>query len=276
MARDAEAATRAVAEFEKVAFDTAAAMHRAGGLEDLAFAERQAAYEHARLDLVSAQTETLAARERLDRLLGLWGGAADVKLDAALRALPADEVPLDGLETRAVAQRFDLAAARGRSDAAARALQAAGDWGWLGDFDVGAELKRDEARQTFVGPSAGLSLPIFDQGQTGVARMRAELRRSWFDATRLAVGIRSEVRELRAALVAHRRRAEHYRDVVVPLHQRMVALAEEQYNFMLVGAFELIDQKRRELEAGRDLTRELGAYWTARAELERAVGGRLP
>jgi outer membrane protein, heavy metal efflux system len=276
VARDAEAAARVVAELEQGAFDTAAAMHRSGGLDELAFAERQADYERARLDLVSAQTETLAARERLDRLLGLWGGATDWRLDAPLRALPAEEVPLDGLETRAVGQRFDLAAARGRTDAAARALQAAGDWGWLGDLDIGADFKRDESRSTFVGPAAGLSLPIFDHGQAGVAHMRAELRRSWFEVTHLAIGIRSEVRELRATLVAHRRRAEHFRDVVVPLRQRMVRLAAEQYNFMLTGAFELIDAKRREIEAARDLTRELGAYWTARADLERAVGGRLP
>ena len=270
-----DSGAKAIAELAQGSFDTAAAMHKSGGLGDLELARRQAEYEGARLDWVDARAETVHARERLNRLLGLWGAAIDWRIDGTLRGLPAEDVSLDGIETVAVEGRFDLAAAKQRTLSFARALQAAGDWAWLGDLDLGADFKHGVNGHLYVGPAGSIALPIFDQGQATVARLRAELRRSYFEVTRLALAIRSEARELRSELVTHRRRAQHYRDVIVPLRERIVALAQEQYNFMLIGAFELFDEKRRELEARRESTRELGAYWITRAELERAVGGKL-
>ena len=45
---------------------------------------------------------------------------------------------------------------------------------------------------------------------------------------------------------------------------------------MLLGVFELLEAKQNEIDAGRAYVAALTDYWTARAELERAVGGRLP
>ncbi|HUU96673.1 MAG TPA: hypothetical protein VM487_13115 [Phycisphaerae bacterium] len=73
-----------------------------------------------------------------------------------------------------------------------------------------------------------------------------------------------------------RYRVEYYRDVVVPLHERIVALTLEQYNFMLVGAGELLAAKRGELDARRGYVESLRDYWLARTDLERAVGGQWP
>ena len=44
---------------------------------------------------------------------------------------------------------------------------------------------------------------------------------------------------------------------------------------MLVGIFQLLQAKQGEIEAGRAYVEALRDYWMARAELEKAVGGRL-
>ena len=74
--------------------------------------------------------------------------------------------------------------------------------------------------------------------------------------------------------MAARARAVHYRDVVLPLKQRIVALVQE-YNFMLSGPFELLASRQAEIAAQRDHIDALGDYWMARVELEAAVGAPL-
>jgi cobalt-zinc-cadmium efflux system outer membrane protein len=44
---------------------------------------------------------------------------------------------------------------------------------------------------------------------------------------------------------------------------------------MLLGVFELLEAKQNEIDAGHEYVAALTDYWTARADLERAVGGRL-
>ena len=48
-----------------------------------------------------------------------------------------------------------------------------------------------------------------------------------------------------------------------------------EYNAMQMGIFELLQAKQAEIDAGRDYVESLRDYWTARADLEKAVGGRL-
>ena len=53
-------------------------------------------------------------------------------------------------------------------------------------------------------------------------------------------------------------------------------LTQEEYNFMLVGAFELLSAKRDEIEAYKGYVEGLRGFWTARAMLRSALGGVLP
>jgi cobalt-zinc-cadmium efflux system outer membrane protein len=46
-----------------------------------------------------------------------------------------------------------------------------------------------------------------------------------------------------------------------------------QYNAMLMGTYDLLQAKDRELDAQRGAVEATRDYWIARAELERAVGG---
>lgn len=265
----------ALAQAAQGAYDTAKGLHDAGNISDLRLAREQALYEQARMEWLDSQGRVVTTRERLNRLLGLWGENVAWTIEESLRGVPAELVALDQLESRAIAQRLDLAAAKRRTGVVAAALRLSVDWSWLHGLDAGAELARETDGGLSLGPSVELELPIFDQGQADDARLRAELRRSYRQVTALAVDIRSHVRERRAELLRRRRKAIHYREVVIPLHEQIVAETMRHYNFMLVGVFELLEEKRREQEAYHRYVEETRDYWVARAELERVVGGRL-
>jgi outer membrane protein, heavy metal efflux system len=265
-----------IAQAAQGSFDTATALHRAGNVSDLRLAEEQALYEQARLDMLESDGAVVAAREHLNSLLGLWGADTAWTLAAEFQGVPRDEAPLADLENLAIAERLDLQAAKRQTLVVAEALGLQRDWGWLRSEEIGASLERETDGEVLVGPHAVIELPIFNQGQARVARLEAELRQSYHRVTALAVDIRSDVRRLREELVMHRRRADHYRDVVIPLRERIVALTLEEHDFMLVGIFEVLEKKVREAEAYRDYVQAVRAYWVTRAELERAVGGKLP
>lgn len=44
---------------------------------------------------------------------------------------------------------------------------------------------------------------------------------------------------------------------------------------MQIGPLQLLQARQAQLDAGRQYTETLRNYWVARADLERAVGGRL-
>ena len=54
----------------------------------------------------------------------------------------------------------------------------------------------------------------------------------------------------RTRLLAARARADYYRRVVLPLRRQITEQTQLQYNGMLVGAFQLLQAKQAEVEAG--------------------------
>lgn len=266
-----------LAQASQASFDFAKELHRAGNLNDLEYSQEQALYETARLTLVDTQRELFTSREMLTKLMGLWGKHAQRwQVAEELAGVPRSDPPLAKLETLAVKQRLDLAAAKKRTVMMAEALGMSETWGWLQGFELGGSVERDVDGGIVVGPEASLALPLFDQGQARVAHAQASLRRSYHQATSLAVTIRSDVRRLRNDMVTHRRKADHYANVVIPLRERIVELSMEQYNFMLIGLFQLLESKQREFETYREYVHEVRDYWIARAKLGYAVGGKLP
>lgn len=250
-------------------------LNDAGNIADLDLAREQALRAEARLDLARAESEVMAARERMNTVMGLWGRDARWDTVAELPHLPNADPSLENIESVAVSQRLDLEASRRQVAVVERALTLTRA-GLLTSVELGASTERDSGGQLVTGPTLQLDLPIFDQHQARIARLESQLRQARHRLSALAVQARSEVREIRDRLVMSRYRAAYYRDAVIPLHERIVALTLEQYNFMLVGADELLAAKRGELDARRGYVESLRDYWLARTDLERAVGGQLP
>ena len=259
----------------QASFELAQRQHEAGNISDLDLGNEEALYEQIRLDLARSTAETQGARERLDRLMGLWGADASWKIAPELPPIPAQEPPLAHLESLAVGQRLDIASARAAAQASSHALAAARDFRWAGAVGLGASLERDPEGQTIAGPTASLEVPIFDQRQAEIARREAELRRSLARLRATAVDARSEVRELRARMLATRGVVERYRTTIIPLRERLVALSQQNYDAMLLGVYQLLGAKQAEVNAYREYIEAVRDYWIARVELERAIGGRI-
>lgn len=103
-------------------YDTARALHEAGNLSDLDLSTEQAAYEDARVAVALAEADVISARERLNVLLGFFGGETSWEISTRLEAPPVDAVDLERLESRAIEASIELAHTRASLIAAARRL----------------------------------------------------------------------------------------------------------------------------------------------------------
>ena len=264
-----------IVEVNEVGAEIAKRQHAAGNIIDLDLQNQQAAFAQSRLDFSRAQAQLRADRERLNRLLGLWGRQTVWQVESELPSLPERELSIQNIEALAVSQRLDLAAARREIANVQAALKLKQSVRWLPAINVGVNAEQDLDHTWVVGPTLSLEVPVFDQGQPQLARLAAEYRRAARNFEALAVNIRSEVRELRDTLVAVRDAAEYYQKVLLPQRQRILHETLLQYNAMQLGNFILLAAKEREALAERESIEALQDYWIARARLERAVGGSL-
>jgi cobalt-zinc-cadmium efflux system outer membrane protein len=265
----------ATVQLNEAAADVAKRQSEAGNISDLELFNQESAYSQSRLDLAQAAAHSRADRERVNRLLGLWGRQTSWKTAESLPALPGKELFLENLESLAVSQRVDLAVARNQAQALASALQLKANTRFLPALTVGVSSEKDTSGQRVTGPNLTLELPLFDQGQPALARLAAQYRQAQRNFEALAVNVRSEVREARDALIAARDAAEYYEKVLLPQRQRVLHETLLHYNAMQKSSYELLAAKEREQNAERGYVEALRDYWIARAELEKAAGGRL-
>ena len=254
--------------------DLARRQHGAGNISDLDLENQQALYERAKIELSKVQTDALAARERLNRAMGTWGEETAWEVIDDLPRIPSDTTSLSGLESMAIAQRLDLAAA----DAEVRALTKVVSLERFSSFPelrAGVHVEREPEGSQTAGPAVELAFPLFDRGQHGVARARAQLRQAQDRQAALAVEIRSEVRTAGHRLTAAHQLAGYYRDIVLPRRRRIVEETQREYNFMLVGVFQLLQAKQEEINADREYLEAQREYWIAWTELEHALGGAM-
>lgn len=269
---------RQAVQAAQVADELAARQLEHGNTTQLRRALVASELDEARLELLDGQLRLASAREELSRKLGLWGKATNWDIQHAVPDLPGTEVELADLERRGIAERLDVSAARARVEGMEYALKLRRR-GVIPQIEVGVEGRNevgdDVGHEWVIGPSLAIEIPIFDPGNADFAALRAQLRQSRYLLQETAVDARAQIRVARETMLAARRRAEYYRDVVVPRHERITAASLEQYNGMLMGAFELFEIRADELEARRKHAQALADYWSARADLELAVGGRL-
>jgi len=267
--------TGSVAQATAASAEAALRLHEAGNTRSLDLANEEALNVQAKIDFAKAQSAGIESREKLTRMLGLWGTDTEWHVAPRLPDPPKNEIRTSGLESRAIGQRFDLAAFKQETLTEARRLGVARFDVIAQGFELGGHFERETDGASSVGPSIIVPIPFFNFGQGAKARSEAKVRQSQQRYLALAVQIRSEVRSARDRMLLARQRVDYVQSTAMPLRSRVVEESQLQYNAMQVSLFDLLRAKQEEVNAGREYVEALRDYWVARAELEKAVGGSL-
>lgn len=130
----------------------------------------------------------------------------------------------------------------------------------LNGSEIGVSAERD-AGEWELGPSFAIPIPIFTQGQPAIARATSRLRQAQQTYYATAVEIRSAVRQAYTRVNSIQQRIEHYQKVMLPLRQSIVEETQLQYNAMQIGAFQLLQAKRDQIQTGQIYLELLKDYW---------------
>ena len=253
---------------------------QAGNWNKLQQAREQSFYADAALNLARAERARGAARERLTRLLGLWGQQALLRLPERLPDLPNLPNPapndLRDIEQTAMAQRMDVQAARLGTEQLAKNLGLTRATRFINVLEVGAVRNSrpvDGNATTQRGYTISLELPLFDWGGARVAKAEAIYMQAVNRTAQTAINARSEVREAYAGYRSSYDIARHFRDEIVPLKKRISQENQLRYNGMLIGVFELLADARSQITSVNGYIDALRDFWLAQADLDMALIG---
>jgi outer membrane protein, heavy metal efflux system len=267
---------RLMVESADAATSLAESQHEAGNITLRTLSAEKAFALRTSLELSHDELELAERKERLNRLLGLWGPRTGWTLSEQLPELPPRDTALEHLERLAMKQRLDIAAARQEVDLLHTALTLTKTSRFIGVLDVGAHMHQDPDGPRLIGPTLSLELPIFDQRQALIARLEAQQRQAQRHLDGLAIDARSEVRLAHARMQVARAVVDKYRSVLLPTQASLLEQSQLEYNAMQLGLYELLAVKREQIASYRSYLESTRDYWVAAADLERAVGGTLP
>jgi cobalt-zinc-cadmium efflux system outer membrane protein len=266
-------------ELRQTAFDAASAaadlverMAAAGNVPELTLARERDQREQARIELGRAQADVEVRREALNELLGVSGKDTRWTVAGRLPDVPATAPMLDTLERDAVSASLDLEALRADEEAAAGRVGVARLRSWLPELGVGVASGREDG-VWHVGPAVTLGLPLFNQQQGPRARAHAEMKRARNEASATATELRARARATRQRVLETHAEAQHLRNVVLPLRQRIVDETLKQYNAMNASTFELLSARRELVDAGRQYIDAVRRFWRAAADARALARG---
>lgn len=263
-----------VQEAAEASAELARRMQQAGNFNALMRLREQGFYADAALGLARAEQLHRASRERLTRLLGLWGEQLNFQLPERLPDLPAAPKDQPDIERHAMAQRLDVQAARLAAEQTAKNLQLTRVTRFVSVFELGLARNSSNEGPRQTGWEVEFELPLFDWGGARKTKAEGIYMQSLHQAAATAINARSEVREAYGNYRAAYDIARHHRDEIVPLKKR---ISEEQllrYNGMLIGVFELLADARSQIGSVNASIEALRDFWLAQADLDMALIGR--
>lgn len=251
-------------------------MAQAGNFNKLQQAREQGFYADAALNVARVDQARASARERLTRLLGLWGQQARFKLPERLPDLPKAPNDLPEVEQLAMRQRLDVQAARLDVQATAQYLGLSKTTRFINALEFGpARVLEGKASDPYkTGYELSLELPLFDWGTARVHKAEAIYMQAVNRAAETAINARSEVREAYSGYRTNYEVARHYRDEIVPVRKRISEENQLRYNGMLIGVFELLADARSQIAAVNGYIEALRDFWIAQSDLDMALIGK--
>ena len=265
---------RQVQKAAEASAELARRMLQIGNFNKLQRAREQAFYADAALNLARAEQAQRSTRERLTRLLGVWGEQTAFKLPERMPDLPKAAEDRPDIERVAMAQRLDVLGAKLMAEQTAKNLGLTKTTRFINVLELGYVNGRSNEEPTQRGWEVGFELPLFDWGGARVARAEGIYMQALNRAAETAINARSEVREAYGAYRSAYEIALHQRDELVPLRKLISEENVLRYNGMLIGVFELLADARVQIASVNSYIESLRDFWIAQADLEMALIGK--
>jgi outer membrane protein TolC len=214
-----------------------------------------------------------SAKEALIRQLGLWGQQArKLALPDGLPRLP--EIPLEvpSVEQQAIEGRLDVRMANMNLEAMAKNLKLTRLNPFLSAIELGPTLEKSEG-EIDRGFELEFRIPIFDSG--GIKTEKAKIIYDQAQAQAEVTAI-SAVSSARQALMRYQTSleiAKNYRDVVLPLRERVSQEQLLMFNGMLISVFDLLDDLRSAMSMESAYVDAIKDFWIADTDLQQALTG---
>lgn len=248
-----------------------------GSLNKLDQAREQVFYAETTADLASTRQEATSSRERLARLMGLWGSDLSFRLPDTLPTLPRHPSALPSIEVDAVSHRIDLQIARIELDALAKSLNLTEATRFVTLLDVaGIDKKtRDSGSPPFRerGFDIQFQIPIYDGGEVRVRQAAETYNQAFNRLTEKAVNVRSEARDAYRVYRSTYDIAGQYQREVLPLRKIITEEMQLRFSSMQVDVFALLVETRQRIAALRAAIDAKRNFWLAQSDLTTAING---
>lgn len=278
----------AVGAFEKAAL-IAEAQNTADSASELAsqlgrtgfMSKADQAREHALTAVLAAERsearlEAQLAKERLIKLMGLFGSPTEIFVPDALPSLPSRPRASADIERLALANRVDLAVGKLELEALAREYRLTGKTRMISDVSLAAGLEAEGINgSTEVNPalSVDFEIPLYDTGRLSSKRGQMNYLRAANSVAQQAINARAEARMAYKSVTGRHAVARHWRDVVLPLRRTIDEESLKSYSGMITSTFELLEDARDGLEAQIGAAEAKRDYWLAETEVTAAIWG---
>nr|WP_315430404.1 TolC family protein [uncultured Albidiferax sp.] len=272
---------RDVKDAAEAGAELARRMARVGNWSRLEQAREQVFLADATAQLARAQQTAFGAREKLTRLMGLWGAQTDFALADRLPDVPKTVTDMRDIEARALRDRLDVRAAVAASGYVAKQQGFTTVEGYLDGLGLGYTRNTtfDNAagsKETKRGWELELPLPLFDWGGARHARSQALYLQSAARVRGVAVQARSEAREAYFGYRTAYDLAVHYRDEIVPLRKFINDELVLRYSGMLASVWELLADTRQQVLSVNSAIEAQRDFWLAETDLQTALTGTSP
>ncbi|MBM4315229.1 MAG: TolC family protein [Deltaproteobacteria bacterium] len=276
---------RAVAAQESVAYfgqvktaaetgaELARRMAQVGNWSKLAQMHEQLFYAESAGQLARAKQTAIEERERLTRLMGLWGSDLGFKLPERLPGLPSKATERTEVEATALKNRLDVQMATQEVAGMAKAIGLTKAVRFVNVMDLGYRHNASNEAPRETGYEINIQIPIFDWGDAKLARAEAAYTQAVNRTAETAINARSEAREAYQAYRTAFDIARHYRDEILPLRKKISDEQLLRYNGMLISVFELIADARDQVMTVKSYIDALRDYWIAETNLQGALSG---
>ncbi|ANV99793.1 TolC family protein [Bradyrhizobium icense] len=248
-----------------------------GSLNKLDQAREQVFYAETTAELGSARQEATSARERLARLMGLWGSDLDFRLPNRLPALPRHPQSLPSIEVDAVGHRIDLQVARMELAALEKSLGLVQATRFVTLLDLAGISKRiregDGPPIRERGFDIEFQIPIFDGGEVRVRQAVERYNQAFNLLTEKAINVRSEARDAYRVYRSTWDIASHYQREILPLRQIITEEMQLRFSSMQIDVFALLTEARQRLASLRAAINAKRQFWLAQSDLQTAVNG---